>query len=167
MSRNRVKENRIIIIGCVAAKLDRKAPASELYVSPLFRKRRAYAEGTGLPWGIFSAHYGLLWPEQEVEPYEQRMQDLPLWKRESLGRGVGATIRHEFGFAQRFPKKVPALRRGVEVESLVLEVHAGISYVEALEWEVASAAKLWGWTMETPLARLPIGRQLAWYGRAA
>jgi hypothetical protein len=40
---------RAVLLGSVKLKVDHPAPAEELYVSPLFRRRRAYAEDTGLP----------------------------------------------------------------------------------------------------------------------
>jgi hypothetical protein len=41
--------SRVILLGCVKQKLDHRAPAKELYRSPLWKARRGYAEASGLP----------------------------------------------------------------------------------------------------------------------
>jgi len=38
-----------VLVGCVKLKGDHPVPAEDLYVSPLFLKRREYAESSGLP----------------------------------------------------------------------------------------------------------------------
>lgn len=53
---------RVVVVGCVATKLDRPAPAKDLYVSPLFARRRRYAEAIGDLWVIFSAKHGIVGP---------------------------------------------------------------------------------------------------------
>ena len=62
--------SRVVLLGCVKLKLEHRAPAKDLYVSPLWNRRRAYAEAAGCPWLILSAKYGLLDPEQLVAPYD-------------------------------------------------------------------------------------------------
>jgi hypothetical protein len=44
----------VVLVGCVKTKLSHAAAARDLYISPLFRKQRAYAEGSGSPWFILS-----------------------------------------------------------------------------------------------------------------
>jgi hypothetical protein len=53
------------LVACSRLKADRPAPARELYVSPLFRAARAYAERRHGPgrWFILSAHHGLVDPD--------------------------------------------------------------------------------------------------------
>lgn len=63
----------LVLIGCVKSKLGVPAPAEELYVSPLFRKRRAYAESAGTPWFVLSAEHGLLAPSDVVAPYDRAL----------------------------------------------------------------------------------------------
>jgi hypothetical protein len=53
----------VILLGCVKSKLDNRAKARDLYCSPLWRGRRAYAEASGLPWLILSAKHGLVEPD--------------------------------------------------------------------------------------------------------
>jgi hypothetical protein len=45
-------------------------PARDLYLSPLFERRRRYAESSGQPWCILSGEHGLLDPGSIIEPYD-------------------------------------------------------------------------------------------------
>lgn len=69
---------RIVLISCVSKKLRVRAKAKDLYVSPLFKKCMAYAHKLQ-PDEIFilSAKYGLLPLDQEIEPYEQTLNNMP------------------------------------------------------------------------------------------
>lgn len=61
----------IVLVGCGKGKLVRPAKAKDLYTGQLFKKARAYAEKHGELWRILSAKYGLLDPEEVVEPYDE------------------------------------------------------------------------------------------------
>src|SRR5262249_11202238 len=61
---------RICLIGCCKQKLTRAAPGRDLYQSPLFRLCRRWAERYCEAWAIMSAHYGVVLPDQVVEPYD-------------------------------------------------------------------------------------------------
>lgn len=52
---------RVVLVGCSAAKLEKPAPARDLYTSPLFRKARAYALASGLPLKGMSVGRRLAW----------------------------------------------------------------------------------------------------------
>jgi cytoplasmic iron level regulating protein YaaA (DUF328/UPF0246 family) len=58
-------------------KLDKKAKAKDLYISPLFKKNLAYAY-TFKPKNIFilSAKYGLVNLEKIIPPYEQTLNTM-------------------------------------------------------------------------------------------
>lgn len=136
----------IILVGCVQQKLDRQAPAADLYTSPLFRKRRAYAEATGKPWAILSALHGLVMPETPLYPYDFGMD------------------RHGPVSARRWALHVVYeldLWVGTANNQLV-EVHAGAAYVEPLQRAFRGDG---AFTMLTPMKGLQIGQQLAWYRR--
>jgi cytoplasmic iron level regulating protein YaaA (DUF328/UPF0246 family) len=64
----------ILLISCVKSKRQGRAKARDLYVSNLFRKWWAYGQ-TLHPDRVYilSALYGLLDPDQEVEPYEKTL----------------------------------------------------------------------------------------------
>jgi hypothetical protein len=152
----------VVLVGCTKSKRTEPAAGRDLYdPSDLFRRRRAYAESTGLPWGIVSALYGLVEPTQVVKPYEMTIAQRATaehggtrhWARSVLRRsfelaGMTATARDARGFAY-FP------------EHLVVEVHAGIDYVRALR-DVAGDYRS-GVTVLHPVAGLMIGQQKQHY----
>jgi Family of unknown function (DUF6884) len=137
---------RVILLGCVGQKLDRPAPAKDLYTSPLWRKRRAYAEASGCPWAILSAAHGLVMPDEELRPYDVTLNTFRLREREAWAGRVAMGLRHHFG---------PL------VAGDVFEVHAGEKYLDGLWWEIRRVLHA---ELEAPLRGLKIGEQLAWYG---
>ena len=82
----------VCLVGCGKSKLDRPAPARELYTGNLFRAARAYAERCD-EWRVVSALYGLVDPEREIEPYDYRLasKDAQQW-----GQLVANAVVHEF-----------------------------------------------------------------------
>lgn len=127
----------VYLVSCVAAKLDHAAEARELYISPWFRKARAYVERTGSPWLILSAKHGLIAPGTVIEPYDATLGalDAParcLW---------GARVLDE-------------LARVVDVAAPLI-VLAGRSYRDPLWPSIAARAT-------APMEGLGIGEQLAW-----
>jgi cytoplasmic iron level regulating protein YaaA (DUF328/UPF0246 family) len=70
---------RIILISCVKDKLKTPARAKDLYTSDLFKKSYRYAQLLN-PDNIFiiSAKYGLLEPEQIIEPYDETLKNKSL-----------------------------------------------------------------------------------------
>lgn len=63
----------IAIIPCSAAKLDRPAPAGELYLGSLHRLARRAADALDARTLILSGRYGLVPTWQTLDPYEQRI----------------------------------------------------------------------------------------------
>lgn len=72
-------KKRIVLISCVSKKLAGPAKARDLYISTLFKLSLKYAEKLA-PDTIFilSAKYGLLALNQEIEPYEQTLNKMPV-----------------------------------------------------------------------------------------
>lgn len=68
---------RIVLISCASKKLQIRAKAREIYVSPLFKLGLRYAQSLN-PDSIYilSAKYGLLDLEREIEPYEQTLNKM-------------------------------------------------------------------------------------------
>lgn len=60
----------VCLVGCCKTKLRHAAPARELYCSPLFRLCRAWAERHADAWAILSARYGVVRPDNVIEPYD-------------------------------------------------------------------------------------------------
>ena len=58
------------LISCSKSKGGHRDLARDMYVSPLYRKSVLVAEGWGLSFSILSAKYGLLDPNETIEPYE-------------------------------------------------------------------------------------------------
>jgi hypothetical protein len=63
----------IALLSCVKSKRSHRCRAADMYISPLFQKMMAYAEGLN-PKGIFilSAKYGLLNPNASSNRMNRR-----------------------------------------------------------------------------------------------
>lgn len=130
----------MVLVSCVAGKKFSPAPAGDLYVSKLFSKVRAYVEQLDHPWFVLSAKYGLVHPDEVIEPYDctlntMRTADRRKWAFEVL--------------SQLIP------RLGV-VESVTF--FAGQRYREFLEQPLRTR----GLNVEVPMRGLKIGEQLRW-----
>ena len=66
--------SKIVLISCVSKKLSHKSKAKDLYVSALFKYNYQYAQLLK-PDRIFilSAKYGLIDPDDEIEPYDETL----------------------------------------------------------------------------------------------
>lgn len=136
-------DSRVILLGCVKSKLGHRARARDLYVSPLWRGRRAYAEASGYPWLILSAKHGLLEPEQTIAPYDVALARLDAADRRRWGQRVVHALTERFG----------------SLAGMTFEVHAGDAYWLAIAPRLAEL----GATLSRPLAGLSVGSQLGWY----
>ena len=134
-----------VLLGCVSQKHGRPMAAKDLYRSELFRRRRLYAEASGVPWWIVSAEYGLVDPDQKIAPYDTRIARLQPSDRQRLAESVASDLEREIG----------------PLTGKRLEVHAGEEYVQA----VGPALRRRGAQLTRPLLGLRIGEQLAWYGK--
>ena len=134
---------RVVLLGCVKLKLDHPAPAKDLYFSPLWNGRRAYAEAAGCPWLILSAKYGLLDPEQSIAPYDVALADLTASARRAWGERIVEALQARFD----------------SLDGMTFDVHAGAAYREA----IAPRLRELGATIEEPLLGLTMGRQLSFY----
>lgn len=91
---------RIVLISCVSKKLARKSKAKDLYISPLFKMNMEYTRSLN-PDKIFilSAKYGLLNLDDEIEPYnetlnEKSVREIKAWSEiviKSLGKEINIT----------------------------------------------------------------------------
>jgi hypothetical protein len=124
------------LVACCKTKLAEPARAEDLYRSPLFRKARAFCLDHYSRWFILSAKYGLVDPGQVIAPYDCTLLDRDQKARARWGLHV---------FSQ-----LEAL--GLAGETFV--AHAGKVYVAPLADNLR---------IETPLAGLGIGQQMAWY----
>jgi hypothetical protein len=138
---------RIGLVSCSKAKLDRAAPARELYSrSALFRGARCYVERTCDRWFVVSAKHGLVKPDQFLEPYEQTLTTAPRTEREVWAKRVLAALVTELG----------------ELRDITFQLHAGAAYLDHGLKEGLLAA---GALLEEPVDRLRQGQRLAFYKR--
>ncbi len=150
----------VVLIGCGAQKLERRAPARELYTGALFRKSLAYAERVN-PGGrifILSALHGLTPLELEILPYDFTLRTALVAR--AWAKLVAAELERE--------------HRKHWIDRLV--VLAGATYADPLErelearpWrerETVPGGRYWAFR-EFPLRGMMIGRRLAWLNRQA
>ena len=82
----------VILIAGSRAQLSEPAAARELYVSPLFARRRARAEASGAPWFIISGRWGLLDPGDLLAPYAFSLAQQPASYQRAWGRFVAEQL---------------------------------------------------------------------------
>lgn len=133
----------LLLVACVKEKLSVPAAARDLYVSPLFRKEREYAEHSGLPWFILSAEHGLVAPDEWHSPYERYLPETAPSFRWAWGTWVVERLELLTG----------------SLADRTIEIHAGSTYVEALRAPLEAK----GASLFEPLAGLAMGQRLAWY----
>lgn len=138
------RKDRIGLVGCVKKKVGQASPAADLYVSALFRGRRAYVERTCERWFILSALHGVVRPDAAVEPYNVTLNDASQAERRAWAAKVLRQLDTELG----------------SCAGLTFEIHAGANYAD---YGLVSGLGARGATVEQPAAGLSMGRQLAFY----
>ncbi|MBN2133341.1 MAG: hypothetical protein JW741_27835 [Sedimentisphaerales bacterium] len=131
---------RICLVSCVSQKAREPSKAKDLYVSPLFRKAKEYAEGRFDRWYILSAEYGLVSPDSTIAPYERTLNGMPRSDRLAWAQGVYSDL-------------VRCTDPNDEITFL-----AGVKYREHL---AAFLAKR-GNPIRVPMEGMGIGKQLHW-----
>lgn len=131
----------LAVIACSAKKLDRAAPARDLYQGELFKACVAYAEARGLPWVVVSAKHGIVQPDQILEPYDARVPT-----RADERSAWAKARRHEIYRADAY---------GTDKELVLL---CGADYRHAFI-DI-------GYDITTPLAGKGIGEQKQWLKQA-
>ena len=138
---------RIALIACSGTKLDRAAPARDLYVGDLFQMSWTYTERHRPPYDavrILSARHGLVAPLDMIAPYDEQ---LPRDTRKSVP------------WAKLVVNQMTA-HWGANAE-LILTFLAGAAYREPLVAEIERREEL-AWTWTSPLAGMGIGSQKHW-----
>jgi hypothetical protein len=85
-------EASVIVVGGGKTQLSEPAAARELYVSPLFARRRARAEESGVPWFIVSGRWGLVAPDDVLAPYSFSVAEQSVNYRRAWGRFVAEQL---------------------------------------------------------------------------
>lgn len=134
---------RVGLISCVSRKRAHAAEARDLYISALFKKTRPYVEQHCDKWYVLSAKYGLVYPDQVIEPYDETLNTKSRREREDWTVRVWEQIS-------------PQLNSDDCVVIL-----AGARYREFLIPLIESR----GCRVEIPMEGKSIGRQLQWLTR--
>ncbi|HEY9800359.1 MAG TPA: DUF6884 domain-containing protein [Leptolyngbyaceae cyanobacterium] len=135
------KTSEITLVSCVSQKREEPSQALTLYQSPWFLKCKSYVESQNYNWFILSAKYGLIKPQQIIEPYEESLNSAPAQERQQWSQQVFASI-------------VEILPNGGTVRFF-----AGEKYRQYLIPLLEEA----GYKTEVPLQGLGIGQQLQWF----
>jgi len=130
---------RVALLGCGKAKLDRPAPAAQLYTGSLFRQALRSSEGRFDERYVLSALHGLVALDKELEPYELALQSLRRREREAWG---GRVAHH-----------LASLFAGLGVALTFL---CGRDYAAEVRWHLPRT-----WTVLEPLRGLGLGPRLA------
>ena len=133
----------LILISCVKKKKSIAALAKDLYISDLFQKQRAYAERFEVPWFILSAEYGLVSPEDLIEPYELYLPKTSQDYQKAWGEKVVGQLKEKVG----------------SLEGKTIEIHAGSIYLEAIRGRLESSGAL----VTNPRSGMKFGEILQWY----
>ena len=97
-------------------------------------------EALGCPWYILSAKHGLLDPGSTIDPYDETLKAMPVYRRRTWARGVIEDL-------------APHL---IGVDTVTL--FAGMAYREFLEPELHGR----GLKLHIPMQGMRIGQQLSW-----
>ena len=124
------------LIACAAQKLDRAAPARDLYCSPLFRKSLAYVEQHCATVYVLSALHGLVALDTVIAPYDQRLSG----SASAWGRRVLVHLEERHG-----PGPVTILAGQVYANAVIAAARAGSR-----------------WAFIRPLGNKMIGPRLRW-----
>lgn len=130
----------IALVSCVATKRAGKCAARDLYVSTWFKKVRHHVESAGLDWYILSAKYGLLHPDQQIEPYELTLNNMSVRDRHNWAGRILDQINEQLPGSERFV------------------LFAGLRYREFLQPQLEAQ----GAVVSVPMKGLTQGRQLSW-----
>lgn len=142
----RMKGNRnIILVACAGRKQQVLSPAKDLYTSTLFKASRRYAERCGDVWYILSARYGLVHPDQVLEPYNSSLAEMPRAARTDWSQRVFEALR-------------ATVLSGTRDQVVFL---AGRHYRAHLE----GLLRAFGYRVAVPMQGLGIGQQIQWLNR--
>jgi len=128
------------LISCVSKKHPIASRAEDLYDSALFSKSRDYVRNRCDTWAILSAKYGLVDPDQVIEPYEETLNAKSAAERREWSKRVWNVLQSR-------------INPGNDIIIL-----AGQRYREYL----VPLLEAYGCQVHVPLKGLGIGRQLQW-----
>jgi Swt1-like HEPN len=84
----------LVFVACTATKLARRAKARDLYgPSILFQKCLNQVNSDGLPFVIVSSKYGIVLPDQELDPYSRDLADMSAGETDQLRKTMVEQLR--------------------------------------------------------------------------
>lgn len=132
------------LVGCAKNKATSRLPARDLYQGKLFRLALDYSLKVADETYILSARHGLVELDEEISPYDLRIEQLRIAELGTWARQV----------VHRLDAKLPDL----EVAVLGL---AGRGYLDPIAVPLAEM----GWALLEPLKGLGVGARLSWLKR--
>lgn len=138
---------RIGLVGCVKRKAGSPRPAQDLYMSELFRGRRAYVERSCDEWWIVSAKHGLVHPVEVLAPYDETLKDASHITRRRWSEAVLVAIDERIRPQQ----------------GEIFEIHAGSEY---RDFGVVEGLADRGCVVTVPTEGMRFGPQLRFYKEA-
>lgn len=119
----------IILISCASKKRNHKTEAKNLYISPLFMYSIQYAY-TLKPDKIFilSALHHLLELDQEIEPYDVTLSNVPKGKRKQGLKVLNSVEKIEWG-----KKVVEMLSQTTDLQNVHFIILAGQEYIKPIK----------------------------------
>ena len=132
----------IVLISCSKSKLNKRAPARELYTGTLFKKAVAWAERQGYAWFVISALHGLVTPNQIIAPYNYSLKQLR-----------GARERESWAYLAVSGHLMSYVAKGSHAFLIMPEL-----YRRYLQHELDQQSI----TYTNPLQHLAIGKQMHW-----
>jgi len=139
------KRRVVALVSCVKSKLDRPAPARDLYTSPLFRLSRSHAERHADAWFVLSALHGLVPPNRVIEPYEVTLNTMKAPERRVWAAKVHRQMR----------------------DAGLLETGVSFLWLAGQRYRGYLSERLAAFPQEDPLRGLGIGKRLAALSRGA
>ena len=106
----------VVLVAGSRDQLSEPAAARDLYISPLFARRRTRAEASGVPWFVVSGRWGLLAPGDIVAPYSFSLAQQPVSYQRAWARFVAEQLH-----------LVSPVGRGD-----IVEIYTGAAYAAAL-----------------------------------
>jgi hypothetical protein len=152
----------LVLVSCCGKKREFATSAYDLYRSPLFLASRQYAWQNGKKWAILSAQHGLVWPFEELSPYDFTLANAKPHEIELYFRRVVRSLR-------TFTKDFREANDGRPPHVAVL---AGRDYLEPIRsWGLCSdgpdITDADGRPIiEYPLQKMGIGKRLQFLKRA-
>jgi hypothetical protein len=119
---------RIVLIACVSKKGDKKAKAKDLYISQLFKSSLTYANKQH-PDKIYilSALHHLLDVDEEIEPYNVTLSNIPKAKRKPGLKMLTSDEKTKWG-----KKVVEQLSKEADLQNDEFIILAGREYIKPI-----------------------------------